>query len=470
MVVALDRDFYRPGTVQAPPHASIGQFSSFAQRLIVKKGVVVILVLLAVIVLASPAIVGRLAEEKMDENLTWAATESGEVTVTSEYFERGWFSSEGRHRVELGDGQIMAALRARSSQTDPDEFPALIINTHIDHGLIPLGTVDSEQPSLSPGLGNAESTLQIEMPGGETIGLPGTIYSKIGLGGELQSSYSLGPGSREIDTVTIAWDTTEIDVETDPASGEVVFDGSIGSLSITDENDGVSLGGLTFDGHQRPTKYGIAVGEIEFALRDVDMGGTKPGSVREIAATTTTFVDDGKAGGDATFRLALEEIPQYGEITLDMAMTLDGADAQALGNIQRLASSPDVAADPMGMWAALDADVKKLLAAGFDISFDKLEVTMPQGTITSVIDVSISEEDLATFEWTSLLLNTEASVDLSIPADLFETLAQGSAEAAMVVGGGYLLKRDDAYIMKAELKKGLLTVNGAPIPIPLGFN
>ena len=40
----------------------------------------------------------------------------------------------------------------------------------------------------------------------------------------------------------------------------------------------------------------------------------------------------------------------------------------------------------------------------------------------------------------------------------------------MIVGGGYLLKRGDAYIMDAQLKKGLLTVNGAPIPIPLGFN
>ena len=434
-----------------------------------KKGIVLVLVLLAVIVLVSPAIVGRLAEQKMDENLTWAATESGEVTVTSEYFERGWFSSAGRHRVELGEGQIMAALRSRGSHADPDEFPALIINTHIDHGLIPVGSVDSEQPSLAPGLGSAESTLQLEMPGDQVVNLPGKIYSKIGLGGQLQSSYSLGPGSHEIDNATIAWGATEINVETDPASGEVVFDGSIGSFSMHEANEGVSLGGMTFDGHQRPTKYGIAVGEIELSLHDVEMGNNEPGSVREIAVRTTTFVSDGKAGGDATFRMALDDIPQYGQITLDMAMKLEGADAEALGNIQRLASSPELAADPTAMWAALDADVKTLLAAGLDVSFDKLEVTLPQGTITAVIEVSIGEEDPATFEWTSLMLNSEASVNLSIPAELFEAFVQGSPEAAMVVGGGYLLKRGDAYIMEAQLKKGLLTVNGAPLPIPLGL-
>ena len=40
--------------------------------------------------------------------------------------------------------------------------------------------------------------------------------------------------------------------------------------------------------------------------------------------------------------------------------------------------------------------------------------------------------------------------------------------AAMAIGGGYLVKRGDAYEMNAQMKKGLLTINGAPIPIPFG--
>ena len=34
---------------------------------------------------------------------------------------------------------------------------------------------------------------------------------------------------------------------------------------------------------------------------------------------------------------------------------------------------------------------------------------------------------------------------------------------------GFLVKQGSAYEMNAELKKGLLTVNGAPIPIPMGL-
>jgi len=81
---------------------------------------------------------------------------------------------------------------------------------------------------------------------------------------------------------------------------------------------------------------------------------------------------------------------------------------------------------------------------------------------------SFDEKDAATFDWSSLLLGTEASIDLSIPEPVVQMIVQANPEAAMAIGAGYLVLRGDAYEMKAQLKKGLLTVNGAPIPIPLG--
>ena len=58
------------------------------------------LITLALIVLVSPGIVGRIAEKSVEENLNFAASESDDVVVTTESFERGWFASEGRHRIE----------------------------------------------------------------------------------------------------------------------------------------------------------------------------------------------------------------------------------------------------------------------------------------------------------------------------------------------------------------------------------
>ena len=84
------------------------------------------------------------------------------------------------------------------------------------------------------------------------------------------------------------------------------------------------------------------------------------------------------------------------------------------------------------------------------------------------IDLKVAEDDPDTFEWTSLLLSTEGSANISIPAPLVDMALAMNPQAGAVVGMGFLLKNGDVYEMDAELKKGLLTINGAPIPIPLG--
>ena len=116
-----------------------------------KKGVVVVLVLLAAIVLVSPAIVGRLAEQSVDENLNWAASESGEVSITSGFYERGWFASEGQHRVELRDGQLKTLVQSAAGRMPDDGLPVLVINTRLDHGLIPVSSMSRDGGALAAG-------------------------------------------------------------------------------------------------------------------------------------------------------------------------------------------------------------------------------------------------------------------------------------------------------------------------------
>jgi uncharacterized protein YdgA (DUF945 family) len=152
-----------------------------------------------------------------------------------------------------------------------------------------------------------------------------------------------------------------------------------------------------------------------------------------------------------------------------MAFSLDGVDAEALGILQSKISELGVDPDPMVAYAAVESEAQALFAAGFDFKIDRLDVTLPQGTVTSAVQFRFAESDAASFDWSSLLLNTEASIDFSVPAELIELLADGNPQLALVIGGGYLVRRGDNYVMEARLKKGLLTVNGAPIPIPLGL-
>ena len=447
---------------------------SLAERVSpVKKSVVIVLVLLAAIVLVSPAIVGRLAERSMDENLNWAASESGAVKVTSEHYDRGWFSSEGQHRIELREGDLLSAVQMIAGPMEADDLPVLIINTRLDHGLIPVASMSREQGSLTPGLGSAVSTLQLELADGELIDLPGTIFSKVSLGGELESKYVLEAGSRSAGGAEAGWGDTSINVTTDPQTGKVSFDGKVDELFMKSDGDAVTLSGLQFEGVQRPTQYGIAVGSAKISLGKLAVNTMMGGAVNQLEALSIdarSDLDGERVDADADMSMRFAGLPQFEDALVDIAFRLNDADARALGNIQRASQDAATAADPMALYASLETDLKRLFAAGFDFSFDRFDVTIPQGKIVSNMNFSFAASDAATFEWTSLLLGTEAAVEFSVPAELVETFGQGNPQIAAAIGGGYLLKKGDAYELKALLKKGLLTVNGAPIPIPLGVN
>ena len=434
-----------------------------------KKSVVVVLVLLAIIVLLSPAIVGRLAEKSVDESLNWAASESREVKITSGHYDRGWFSSEGQHRIELLDGELLAAVRTLAGPMETDELPVLVINTRLDHGLIPMTSMSREQGSLAPGLGSAVSTLLVELPDGEAVDLPGTIYSTVALGGELHSNYVLEAGVREDGGMMASWGDTNVDVRTNPRNGEVWFDGEVGALSFGGAQETTSLAGLTFKGHQQPTQYGFSVGDIEFVLNDLSVseGGISSGGLKEMAVEGSSQVNDGAFDAEATVRMALQGMPQFGEMSYDMDIRISGADAQALGQILGGLRTGASSQGPLAMYADVEAEAKQLFAAGLEIDVERFDMALPQGTVAAKMAFSFGEEDPATFEWTTLLLSTAAEIDLSIPEALMEMLVQSDPQVAMAVGGGFLVKKGGAYVMRAELKKGLLTVNGAPIPIPL---
>ena len=68
-----------------------------------RKSIVILIIIAAVVVLLSPGIIGRIAEESIESNLRWASDENEGLVVTAERFDRGWFSSEGRHRIEIRD-------------------------------------------------------------------------------------------------------------------------------------------------------------------------------------------------------------------------------------------------------------------------------------------------------------------------------------------------------------------------------
>jgi uncharacterized protein YdgA (DUF945 family) len=161
-----------------------------------------------------------------------------------------------------------------------------------------------------------------------------------------------------------------------------------------------------------------------------------------------------------------------GDMNFVLDLALNRIDAASLQVIAAAFRETQGAADPEAALAEIfpriEGDLQKILTSGAEIRIDQLDVTLPQGKLTSKILVDIPEGDAAAdFNWSSVLLAMTASADIRLPAALFEFVQTMNPQAAALVAMGILLKDGDEYVMNAEYAQGLLSVNGAPMPIPM---
>lgn len=433
-----------------------------------KKGFVALLIGLAIIILLSPGIVGRLAERSMDENLDWAATESQEVVVTSQGFDRGWFSSAGQHRVELREGELRSAFLAIIDDIDSAELPVLIIDTRLDHGLVPLTSMSRDKGTLVPGLGSAISTLRLEFENGDQIDVPGTIYSEVGLTGNLSSNYVLNTGSFDLHGETANWGETDILVTTNPGNGNIKFAGSIDSLTLASSQNNVHVGKVGFSGERRPTKFGFAVGDVEIDVQSIAVRGQgEPAFFGPFSLNTTTDVDGDRISMESKLRLENTPFADLGTAAISVDVELTDVDGVAAGHIADALRQLQGGGSEDDFMFVVEDDLQRLLAAGFELHFERLDISLPQGPITSNIHISVDESDANGFVWTSALLALDATVEVSLPAELVDLMTSIDPQFHAAIGMGFLKKSGEFYEMEAAFQNGLLTVNGAPMPLPI---
>ena len=435
-----------------------------------RKSIVALLVIAAIVVLISPGIIGRIAEESVDSNLQWAADESQGVVVTSERFDRSWFSSHGRHRIEIRDAEIRAALATLAGRDPGDGDPVLVIDTRIDHGLIPVTSVGRTKGSLAPGLGRGVSTLFIEFPDGEAVEVPGTIYSTIGLGGVLTANYIAEPGSLEADGSTASWGDTDIEVSTDYKAESFDIEGVVESLVVSDAGDTLRLGRTTFSGIQRPSPFGFSVGDftIDMASVAVEEAGIETYRLGAVAMSGTSGIDGERVNGDFSLGIDALDVPGYGESGFDLTMRFTGVDGGALGRmVQRLEDAGDQA-QPEELRLLLQDELQEMLSRGFELHVDRFDFDLPPGPVSLRMRFNVTESDANDFDLTSMLMTLDAEADLTASAGFVDHAMAMNPDAGAIIGMGYLRRNGDVYEMRAEYAKGLLTINGAPMPIPMG--
>jgi uncharacterized protein YdgA (DUF945 family) len=435
---------------------------------VLKKSIVFLLLALAVIVLVSPGIVGRLAEQSMDENLDWAAAETQEIAITSRGFDRGWFSSEGQHRVEIRQGELRNSLLALTSDNGHDELPVLIIDTHIDHGLVPVTSIGRKKGSLVPGLGRAVSTLSLEFGDGESIELPGTIYSKVSLAGELESNLIMEPGSFQVDEESALWGDVDVAVTMSPTNSVLGFDGTIGDLSLISPFNELTLSDIEFEGEQRQTRFGIVVGDADLSVGTIafpsDLGLAESGPWR---IHTSADLEDDRLSANTSVDIEYLPVGEVGLTAVGLEASITDMDARSVANLSRLFDDFDSYGSGDALMVAATPDLHRLLASGFELDIKRFDLGTPDGAVAVRLNATVAPTDVDSFVLTSLLLAIDAQLDIAVPEPVFDYLAALEPQVATAAAMGFLQKRGDVYEMQALFTDGLLTINGAPMPIPL---
>jgi len=413
-----------------------------------KRWLVILLVLLALIILVSPGIVGRLAEKNIAQNIEWAEGDSPGVTIKTESFERGWFTSEGRHRVVIEGGRFRDVTEKYMEATGNPEFPSLIIDTHLDHGPLPIS-------SMAPGLASTVSTFQVDPGNGVPIEVPGKLTSQVGLTGSTDSYLLLEAGSFEHEDTSFEWQGVDMTVATNPGSGAISVDGEIKPWKITGEGTVADFGAITITAAQVKSDYGFSVG-----------------SIAGLSLSADSAIDDARLNAHTVFGMQTMTIPAVGEVDFTVDLSLEGMDAASIRVIgkalQDVQGEPDPEAALAALYPEIEDELQTLFRKGFSVKVEPFDVSLPQGVLATRLEVDVPESnDSADFNWASVLLGMTASLDLRVPGAIYEMAAMMNAQAGSLVAMGILKPDGEDYVLEAEYAQGLINVNGAPMPIPI---
>jgi hypothetical protein len=174
---------------------------------------------------------------------------------------------------------------------------------------------------------------------------------------------------------------------------------------------------------------------------------------------------------NARTKMNLEKlaIPGIGDIAIFMDATVSGLDAAAVGKISAALDRAQSSADPEAvlgqMFGVIQKDLEALLAAGGEIRFDQLDISLDQDTVRSKFGISVAESD-APFSWAGLILALKADADILVPVELVEMSRQLDPQADSLIQMGFLKLSGNEYRMQAEFAGGLLSVNVVPMPLP----
>ena len=439
-----------------------------------KRWVVILLVVLAVLVLVSPGIIGRMTERTLEDSIELARIESPSVTISTEKFDRGWFTSVGRHRIELSDRMRYPELANFVDQAGYEGMPALIIDSRIDHGLVPIASMSREEGSLEPGMASMTSTIQLDPGSGELIDLPGRINSTVGLSGSTDADMLIEEGNWSDGETRIDWQGADLRMSLDSEGVMKEVQGFIAPIRFSAGLRQVESSRIDIELVQDKSNFDFMVGSMAVHSAGVsvtDLSGSKIGFASMDVKAENDIIDD-KVQGTSALDISGILLPDFGTVDIALDLAYEGFDAESFVALYTALQEAAADGNPddafAAIYPAMDAELQQFLATGGDVQINHLNISLPLGKVLSDFRFTLPEAGPGdTFSWPGLLLKLDATINVQIPVVLFQMIEAAQPEAGAAIAMGILVQDGDTYKMELEYAQGLATINGMPMPVPM---
>ncbi|MBT8084603.1 MAG: DUF945 family protein [Woeseia sp.] len=422
---------------------------------------------LAILVFLMPGIVGMLAERSLDKQLDKNSQLGGTYAVRELDFRRGWFTSAGRHRVPVADQDVARIIATLTPGAGLPAASALIIDTRLEHGLVPLGSAPRSASALIPALATGVSTFSLELPTGNVLPVPGVLYSRIGLTGSATFRFELPAGDETRDGVRLVWQAGDLGLSSNNNGRELSISADLAGLLFNDGVQRLELAQLQMAGNSRATSWGFAIGDVDLELKEAAwLTGDTQNRIKGLDLSATSAIEGSALQGALQLNM-LGLDTDDGRYDLEIIANAAGVDAATLGPILRAlrysGSDPRRGAEP---YPGFDGDLRRLMSAGVAITIDSLQLRTFEGDGVASLSVTVPKLD-ETASWPGLLLALEASANIEIDSTRVEAPSPLSEQFRVLVAGGFLVPDGEVYRLQADYAKGKATVNGAPLVIPM---
>jgi uncharacterized protein YdgA (DUF945 family) len=464
-----------------------------------------------VILLATPWVVGALAEQRIASDVERLDSE-GQLDATLIEYSRGWATSAAIIELELPDGALDPAA------LPPDAPAGLVMATEWLNGPVRLLVSISHGPVLTGDgiqIGIARSTVRLDpaTPGYQALidelGIPYLFELRTTTGFDGRSKFvnDVPAFSLERPDLTVNFSGSTTSGQYDATERRLVGQGDVPALHVTGSDGSFDLErlGFGFDSTRYNEVLRLGFGESTIGHVAIDAQGGRF-AVDDVQLRGDLTLDDDGEHATLTMNYGVARISDDAELDVsDVAMTatfrqidVDALSAYYAG-VQNAGLQNDASA-PLSL--AVEDAVYDLLASSPQLEFAPFQLNWGGEPFSATLAINVDGANLpprsnftALMLATQGVLNADASIELTEPLayaiaargiefqlrrgnaqesvfmtdDEIETVAQSQAAIALagLAAQGLLTRTSGGFRTTAEFAQGRLTINGTPIPFGL---